>query len=109
MSSETAKKYRVQHFSEIDPVACPCGFSRRAFATPDNPLATVHCVEITIDAKRHYHKKMTEIYIVLEGEGVMELDDDQIPVRPLSTIFIQPGCRHRTVGKLKIINVAIPA
>ena len=55
------------------------------------------------------HKKMHEIYIVLEGEGYMELDGDKIPVRPLSSILIKPGCRHRAVGDLKIINVPIPA
>jgi mannose-6-phosphate isomerase-like protein (cupin superfamily) len=109
MAEQTGKNYRVEHFSEIAPVPCPCGFSRRAFATPDNALATVHCVEIREDAQRHYHKNMTEIYVILEGEGVMELDGDRVPVRPMSTIFIKPGCRHRAVGKMKIINVAIPA
>jgi mannose-6-phosphate isomerase-like protein (cupin superfamily) len=52
---------------------------------------------------------MTEIYLILEGEGHMELDGQSIPVKPMTTIFIKPGCRHRAVGKLKIINIPIPA
>jgi len=34
----------------------------------------------------------------------------QIPDYPYSKrrIFIKPGCRHRAVGKIKIINVCIP-
>jgi len=30
------------------------------------------------------------------------------PVKPLTTVMIKPGCRHRAVGNLKIINVPIP-
>ena len=56
----------------------------------------------------HYHKKMTEIYLVLEGEGHIELDGESLPVKPLTTVMIKPGCRHRAVGNMKIINVPIP-
>jgi len=56
----------------------------------------------------HYHKKLTEIYLVLEGSGQMELDGEKIPVEPFTAVFIKPGCRHRAVGKMRIINVCIP-
>ena len=99
----------IAHFSEIDPVKCPCGQAKRAFAVPDNPLATMHVVEIQEDICTHYHKKMTEIYFVLEGEGHIELDGQSHPLKPETAVFIKPGCRHRAVGKLKILNVPIPA
>jgi len=99
----------ITQLDEVPPVRCPCGFSRRGFATPENQVATIHMVDIEIDAQVHYHKKMTEIYLILEGEGFMELDGERIPVKPMTSIFIKPGCRHRAVGKLKIINVPIPA
>ncbi|MEA3208419.1 MAG: hypothetical protein QOE70_1476 [Chthoniobacter sp.] len=107
--SEAMKNYLLADLDRIDPVRCPCGFSRRAFATPDNPLATLHIVDIHADAQTHYHKKMTEIYLVLEGEGHLELDGELVPLKPMTSVFIKPGCRHRAVGKLKIVNVAIPA
>jgi len=100
--------YEVAHFDEIEPVKCPCGFAQRAFALPDNETATMHVVEIQEDAQVHYHKEHTEIYLVLEGEGHMELDGERIPVRPFSTILIKPLCRHRAVGRLRIVNVCIP-
>lgn len=100
--------YRIARFDEIDPVRCPCGFSRRAFADPDNTTATMHLVDIEEDAKVHYHKKLTEVYLILEGSGEMELDGQRIPVEPFTAIFIQPGCRHRAVGKMKIVNVCTP-
>jgi hypothetical protein len=30
-------------------------------------------------------------------------------VRPLTAVFILPGCRHRAVGKLRILNIPVPA
>ncbi len=87
---------------------CPCGLTRRAFAAPDNPIATTHLVEIREDAAVHYHKRLTEIYVVLEGEGHMELDGEAVPVRPMSAVLIHPGCRHRAVGKLRVIVFCAP-
>ena len=103
------KKAMVTHFDEIEPVPCPCGLTRRAFAVPGNDTATIHMVDISTTAKTHYHKKLTEIYLVLEGEGHMELDGERVPVRKNSTVFIPPGVRHRAVGEMKIVNIPIPA
>lgn len=100
--------YMIAKLDEIDAVRCPCGFAKRAFAVPDNTTATVHVVDIQTDSEVHYHKKLTEIYIVLEGQGEMELDGRRIPVEPLTTIFIKPGCRHRAVGRIRILNIVIP-
>jgi mannose-6-phosphate isomerase-like protein (cupin superfamily) len=104
-----SKNYAIAHLNDLPPQPCPCGTTRRAFVTPDNPVATIHLVDIKTDAQTHYHKKLTEIYLVLEGEGHMELDGELHPVRPMTTILIKPGCRHRAVGKLKIVNIPVPA
>lgn len=100
--------YKIAQLNEIPPVPCACGFSRRAFASPES-AASLHLVEIQKDARTHYHKRMTEIYLVLEGEGQMELDGQLISVKPMTTIYIHPGCRHRAIGQLRIIIVPIPA
>ena len=101
--------YHVAQLDSIDPVQCPCGWARRAFALPENSVATLHLVEIQEDARAHYHKRMTEIYLVLEGKGHLELDGEKIELKPMTAVLIKPGCRHRAIGKLKIINVPIPA
>jgi len=107
------KNYRISQLDEVPPVPCPCGQARRAFATDpresDRAAASVHLVDISVDARPHYHKRMTEIYLVLEGEGHLELDGDLVPVKPMTAVYIRPGCRHRAVGKLKIINIPVPA
>jgi mannose-6-phosphate isomerase-like protein (cupin superfamily) len=104
-----AKRYSVAQLDEVKPVPCPCGQARRAFDEPGNTLATVHLTEISVDSRAHYHKRMTEIYIVLEGEGYLEADGARIPLKPMTSVMIRPGCVHRAVGKFKIINVPMPA
>ena len=101
--------YLISQLDALDPVRCPCGWTRRAFASPDNQVATIHLVDIQADAQTHYHRKLTEIYLVLAGEGHMELDGELIPVKPMTALLIKPGCRHRAIGKLTIVNIPVPA
>ena len=103
------KNFLITQLDDVPAVKCPCGFSRRGFAEPDNPVATIHLVDIQADAQTHYHKRLTEIYLILEGEGFMELDGQLYPVKPMTSILIKPGCRHRAVGKMKIVNIPVPA
>lgn len=106
---DSAKRWMHADLDTLAPKRCPCGWTRRAFVSPDNPVATIHYVDISEDARVHYHKKLTEIYLVLEGEGHLELDGERVPVRPLSAVLIKPGCRHRAVGRMKIVNIPVPA
>ena len=101
--------YKIAQLDEMDAEKCPCGWTRRAFVSEDNDVATMHMVDISEDAKAHYHEKMTEIYLILEGEGHMELDGEMVPVKPMTAIFIPPGVRHRAVGDLRVVNVPVPA
>ena len=103
-----SKNYAIAQLDEVDGVPCPCGTSRRAFGEVEGALASMHLVEISRDSRVHYHKKTTEIYVVLEGEGEIELDGERFPVKPLTAIYLKPGCRHRAIGNLRIINVPMP-
>ncbi|MBM4019109.1 MAG: cupin domain-containing protein [Planctomycetes bacterium] len=100
--------YQVAQLDDIASVPCPCGTSRRAFAEAGG-TASVHVVEISADARAHYHKRLTEIYVILEGTGQVELDGRLAPVRPMTAVLIRPGCRHRAVGRLRVLNTCIPA
>jgi mannose-6-phosphate isomerase-like protein (cupin superfamily) len=102
-------RFSVAKLDEIAPVPCPCGAARRAFRDEPGAPASVHLVDIKTDAATHHHQRTTEIYVVLEGEGFIELDGERVPVKPLSTIMIRPGCRHRALGNLRILNIPIPA
>ena len=80
---------------EVKPVPCPCGVSRRAFLDDPDRTASMHLLEVDGEATTHYHKKPTELYLILEGEGRLDLDGEPVPVGPMTAIMIKPGCRHR--------------
>ena len=105
-------KPQIADYSDILPVTCPCGITRRAFVDPPNGICSLHRVEIKVNSETHYHKKLTEIYYFLDGEGRMELDGELTEVRPGMSIFIPPGVKHRAVvkegQKLVILNFVTP-
>lgn len=109
MATTAPRKFEITRVGDLAPVACPCGTTRRAFVDDPDRVASLHVVEISVDARTHYHKRLTEIYYILEGEGELELDGELYPVKPGDAVLIKPGCQHRAVGKLKVLNVPIPA
>jgi mannose-6-phosphate isomerase-like protein (cupin superfamily) len=44
--------------------------------------------------ERHYHKVSEELYYVLEGTGVMEIDGEEREVGPGDAILIPAGAWH---------------
>jgi mannose-6-phosphate isomerase-like protein (cupin superfamily) len=71
---------------------------------------TVHRTEICADAQKHYHKRLTETYYVLECEtgAVMELDDEVVPLSAGTCVLIRPGVRHRAVGRMTVLIFVLP-
>ena len=103
------KGYIVRRVLEdVQPVPCPCGQSARAITGNDNDLASIHVVTISRDSKLHYHKRLTEFYYVLDGEGQMQLNDDLIKLEPHTLVMIKPMTRHVARGNLKILNIVVP-
>ena len=106
---EQAKRFKIVNINSLDSVKCPCGMAKRAFLDDSDQVASIHIVEIRDKSRIHFHKRTTEIYYVLEGNGQIELDGLRFDIEPGSSILIKPGCRHRAIGNLKIVNVPIPA
>ncbi len=77
--------------------------------TPSVPYS-LHLTEISVDAKVHYHKRITETYVFLECEpnAAMEINGQIVPVAAQTAMVIHPGTRHRAVGKMKILLIASP-
>lgn len=102
--------YVLADFNEIAAVDCPCGKARRAFANVDQFPGTLHVTEVSESAQKHYHKMITETYFFLECESdaQMELNDEVIDVKPGVSIVITPGTRHRALGRMKVLIVAVP-
>jgi uncharacterized cupin superfamily protein len=39
---------------------------------------------------KHRHFRTNELYVLLEGEGRVRVDDELITLRPLSAVFVEP-------------------
>jgi mannose-6-phosphate isomerase-like protein (cupin superfamily) len=102
--------YEIVDFQDIAGVPCPCGTARRAFADVDDYPATIHVTEISENARLHYHRRLTETYYILQcdADAQMQLDSEMIKLRPGMCVLIRPGTRHRAVGNMKVLIVAIP-
>jgi mannose-6-phosphate isomerase-like protein (cupin superfamily) len=110
-ASALREPWLIADLAAIPGVPCPCGSSRRAFIRPDNRVCSIHRVTISKDARAHYHKRLTETYYVLEGEGRIELNGELHPIRPGTAVMIRPGTRHRAVAgdaPLTILVIAAP-
>ena len=62
--------------------------------------------------ERHVHKVQEQVYHILDGEGLMEIDNEKRVVRKNDVIFIAPGTWHSIVnsglGDLTFIVVTTP-
>lgn len=109
MTSKT-QPFEFLDFDQIDATPCPCGFAKRGLMESDGVPFSLHVTEITLDAKAHYHKKLTETYFVLEcgTDAQIELDGELYPLAPHKAVVIYPGTRHRAIGSMKVAIIAYP-
>jgi len=49
-----------------------------------------HAIVKPGDTTWRHRLKTSEVYYIIEGEGVMHIDDEDAPVRPGSTVYIPP-------------------
>jgi mannose-6-phosphate isomerase-like protein (cupin superfamily) len=103
----TATRFIVRDPAEVAPWAETCGQIRPLVEASDGAAAEVHHVEIN-HAKLHYHARTDEFYYIIDGEGTMVLDDEQIPVHKGMVVYVPRGTRHKAVGNLVVLTVCIP-
>jgi mannose-6-phosphate isomerase-like protein (cupin superfamily) len=100
----------VRHETDCPRERSTCGSRYRLISREDAGLAIaawVHAVDID-GAQRHYHKRSTELYYVLEGEGTLTLDGVEHPLRKGSLAHIPPGVVHSASGRVRVLVIGIP-
>ena len=93
--------------ADVQASAETCGQIRPLLEEKDNAAAEVHHLQIT-NAKLHYHQRTDEIYYVLDGQGRMRLDDDEIELHNGVVVYVPRGVKHKAWGTLKVLVVCIP-
>ena len=87
-----------------------CGWRHRLISRQDRDrgvAAWAHTVDID-GAREHYHKRGSELYYVLDGEGAVRLDGIEHPVRRGSLVHIPPGVVHGAKGRMRVLVVGVP-
>ena len=110
MNPPSSPALLVRHEGEAPRERSTCGWRHRLISREDadkNVAAWVHTVDID-GSSEHYHKRITELYYVLEGEGAVRLDGVEHPVRSGSLLHIPPGVVHGAKGRMKVLVVGIP-
>ena len=106
--NESPTRWILRHEDESPEERSNCGHRQRLLSRGDEGLAAwAHAVDID-GAKPHYHKRSTELYYVLDGEGRVILDGETQAVRRGTMIHIPPGVVHEAVGKMRVLVIGIP-
>lgn len=112
MTDETKDSHPVnlilRHEEDAVKERSACGYRYRLLSKGDEDVAAwAHAVDIN-GARPHFHKRTTELYYVLEGEGKVFLDGEEREVRPGTMIHIPPGVVHGALGKMRVLVIGIP-
>jgi mannose-6-phosphate isomerase-like protein (cupin superfamily) len=54
----------------------------------------ISCYQPMARVREHVHQVQEQIYHVLEGEGMLTLDDSSVLMRRHDYVFVPPGVRH---------------
>lgn len=98
----------IRHEGDAPRERSSCGWRDRLISREDsNVAAWAHAVDID-GAREHFHRRATELYYVLDGEGMVLLDGQEHPVRKGTIVHIPPGVVHGARGRMRVLVVGIP-
>lgn len=90
----------INQLNEQKPFTTADGSTIRSILDATNaPVQNQSLAEASLPAggqtDRHYHKQSEEIYFMLDGQAIMEIDGDDRRVVPGDAILIPPGAWHQ--------------
>ena len=90
----------IQNLSAQAPFTTKDGSTIRSILDRTNaPVQLQSLAEATLppgaSTQRHYHQRSEELYFLLEGTGLMEIDGETREVAPGDAILIPPGTWHQ--------------
>ncbi len=100
----------VRHEEEAPRERSTCGWRHRLISREDagsGVAAWAHAVDID-SARPHFHRRSTELYYVLSGEGSVVLDGVEHAVRAGTLVHIPPGVVHGAKGRMRVLVIGIP-
>lgn len=93
--------------ADVVPWGETCGEIRCLIEEKDAAAAEVHQVRIH-DAKLHYHTRTDEFYYVIDGQGTMTLNGQEIELHRGVVVYVPRGIKHKATGDLTVLVVCVP-
>ncbi|MDB4142818.1 cupin domain-containing protein [Akkermansiaceae bacterium] len=90
----------IQNYRQQEPFTTKDGSIIRSLLDLTNaPVKSQSLAEATLpiggETERHYHKVSEELYYLLKGKGLMEIDGEERKVGPGDAILIPAGTWHQ--------------
>jgi len=90
---------QVRSREDAIPFTTADGSTIRVLLDADSGTANQSLAEASLEpgqaTARHYHARSEELYVLLDGTGVMEIDGESSDVGPGAAVLIPPGARHQ--------------
>ncbi|MFO7968196.1 MAG: cupin domain-containing protein [Archaeoglobaceae archaeon] len=103
---------RVLDRNEIEAFITKDGSEIREYYHSENVSLAEASLKPGQSAEYHLHQKAVEIYYILEGEGLMEIEGEDRMVTRDQTVLIPPGSKHRIKnigdGQLRLLCFCHP-
>ena len=87
--------YIVRKASDSQPQDITCGVMRKLTSPEDFQGMDLVYVTVKDATKKHYHKKLTEVYFVIKGSIRIEIDGKEENLDTGSMIMIFPNTSHQ--------------
>jgi len=88
----------VARYSALDPFTTKDGSTIREYLHTQAQSLAEASLEPGQATERHYHRRSEEIYLIVAGGGLMELDGEEREVAAGDAILIPPGAWHTLVA-----------
>jgi len=101
------KKYEIIHLSDSNIVNKGSEIIYEILKC--NSTFSVALAEVRGKNSAHYHNKLTEVYHIVDGSGILVLNNEEVSVQKGDTILIYPETVHQIKSDyIKILVIATP-
>jgi mannose-6-phosphate isomerase-like protein (cupin superfamily) len=89
----------ISNLDSVEPIAGSEGTQIRQIFHPHNTMlgirySIVQCVIEPHKSSRPHRLKSSEVYFVVDGKGVMHVDDESAPIRKNQAVYIPPHSKQ---------------
>ena len=86
------------HPSDVEPFEGVCGLVWKLIGPENSSARALSTALVIIEEGRsstpHYHRTTKEIYFVLDGRGLLRVDDEEYAVKECTIAYIPPNTPH---------------